>query len=80
MDWDKWVDEDEEDEAADKDMGFDLSQLQNLQNFGAMGGMEGMAGMGGAGAAARAVHALALPWGVARHVRGRGKVAGKLGR
>lgn len=42
VDWDKWVDEDEEDEAADKDMGFDMSQFQNFSNFGDMGGMSGM--------------------------------------
>lgn len=41
VDWDKWVDEDEEDEAADKDMGFDMSQFQNFSNFGDMGGMSG---------------------------------------
>lgn len=52
VDWDKWVDEDEEDEVAEKDMGFDLSQLQNFSNFadmGGMGGMGGMPGMPGAG-------------------------------
>ncbi|KAL4423659.1 hypothetical protein ABPG75_000960 [Micractinium tetrahymenae] len=45
VDWDKWVDEDEEDEAQDPMGGFDLSALQNFQNFGA-GGMGGM-DMGG---------------------------------
>lgn len=45
VDWDKWVDEDEEEEAADPMGGFDLSALQNFQNFGA-GGMGGMGGMG----------------------------------
>ncbi|KAI3432351.1 hypothetical protein D9Q98_003908 [Chlorella vulgaris] len=51
VDWDKWVDEDDEEEAGaagGADMGgFDLS---SLQNFGASGGMEDMLkGMGGAG-------------------------------
>lgn len=30
VDWDKWVDEDEEEEGDDKMGGFDLSQLQNF--------------------------------------------------
>lgn len=43
VDWDKWVDEDEEDEAApNKD--FDMSDLQNFSNLG--GGSFG-AGLGG---------------------------------
>lgn len=42
-DWDKWVDEDEEDEVADDGLGgMDMSMLQQLQ-----GGMGGMGGMGG---------------------------------
>ncbi len=43
VDWDKWVDEDEEDEAGpNKD--FDMSDLQNFSNLG--GGDFG-AGLGG---------------------------------
>ncbi|KAH9435716.1 hypothetical protein MCOR02_004635 [Pyricularia oryzae] len=38
-DFDKWVDEDEQNEAAEED----------FSNFGGMGGMPGMPGMGGAG-------------------------------
>ncbi|TLS25469.1 hypothetical protein PpBr36_07157 [Pyricularia pennisetigena] len=38
-DFDKWVDEDEQNEAAEDD----------FSNFGGMGGMPGMPGMGGAG-------------------------------
>ena len=33
-DWDKWVDEDEEDEAQDPFQGFDMSQLQGLGGGG----------------------------------------------
>ncbi|KAI7842815.1 hypothetical protein COHA_003561 [Chlorella ohadii] len=41
VDWDKWVDEDEEEEGDDKMGGFDLSQLQNFANFaGGPGGMD----------------------------------------
>lgn len=43
MDWDKWVDEDEQDEADPK-KDFDLGDLQNFSNFG--GGDFG-AGLGG---------------------------------
>lgn len=49
VDWNKWVDEDEEEEGGGKE-DFDLSALQNLQNFGGgafggnMGG--GLSGMG----------------------------------
>ena len=39
VDWNKWVDEDEEDEKPDD---FDMSQMQNLQQFG--GGAGGMPG------------------------------------
>ncbi|EFN52096.1 hypothetical protein CHLNCDRAFT_139383 [Chlorella variabilis] len=47
VDWDKWVDEDEEEEeGADKMGGLDLSALQNFQNMG--GGMGGMGGGFGA--------------------------------
>jgi hypothetical protein len=35
VDWDKWVDEDDEAEGNDKLDGFDLSALQNFQNFNA---------------------------------------------
>jgi hypothetical protein len=38
-DFDKWVDEDEQNEAAEED----------FSNFGGMGGMPGMGGMGGGG-------------------------------
>lgn len=44
VDWDKWVDEDEEDEAPDPKKDFDMSDLQNFSNFG--GGDFG-AGLGG---------------------------------
>lgn len=43
VDWNKWVDEDEEEEGGKKD-DFDLSDLQNFQNFG--GGAFG-GGLGG---------------------------------
>ena len=43
VDWDKWVDEDEQDEADPK-KDFDMSDLQNFSNFG--GGDFG-AGLGG---------------------------------
>eukprot|EP00590_Aulacoseira_subarctica_P002350 CAMPEP_0172422158 /NCGR_PEP_ID=MMETSP1064-20121228/8358_1 /TAXON_ID=202472 /ORGANISM="Aulacoseira subarctica , Strain CCAP 1002/5" /LENGTH=209 /DNA_ID=CAMNT_0013162905 /DNA_START=56 /DNA_END=685 /DNA_ORIENTATION=- len=43
IDWDRYVEEDE-----DEGEGFDLSNLQGGQNFGA-GGMPGMGGMGGMG-------------------------------
>uniref|UniRef100_A0A061RCP2 Hsp20-like chaperone n=1 Tax=Tetraselmis sp. GSL018 TaxID=582737 RepID=A0A061RCP2_9CHLO len=46
VDWNKWVDEDEEDEA-DKDGGFDLSAMQNFANFG--GGDMGMDDLDDAG-------------------------------
>lgn len=36
-DWDKWVDEDEEEEASDLMSGFDMSALQNLGGGGAGG-------------------------------------------
>ena len=44
VDWDKWVDEDEEDEAADPMGGFDLSALNNFSNFGGGAGMGGFGG------------------------------------
>ena len=43
VDWDRYVDEDEEDEAG----GFDMSALQGGMGMG--GGMPGMGGMGGMG-------------------------------
>jgi hypothetical protein len=43
IDWDKYVDEDEEEE------GFDTSALDGGQGMGGMGGMPGMGGMGGMG-------------------------------
>ena len=54
-DWDKWVDEDDEDEMADDGgmAGFDPSMMQQFQNMGGagggMGGMMGGGGMGGGG-------------------------------
>jgi len=52
-DFNKWVDEDEEDEG-NMDGGFDMSAMQNMSQFGGggMGGMDlsqMMAGMGGMG-------------------------------
>ncbi|PSC67277.1 HSP20-like chaperone [Micractinium conductrix] len=50
VDWDKWVDEDEEEEGNPAaDAGFDLSAFQNFGGMG--GGMGGMGGMGGGGMA-----------------------------
>lgn len=43
IDWDRYVDEDEEEE------GFDTSALEGGQGMGGMGGMPGMGGMGGMG-------------------------------
>ncbi|GKY98511.1 hypothetical protein MPSEU_000808200 [Mayamaea pseudoterrestris] len=43
VDWDRYVDEDEQDE------GFDTSALAGGQGLGGMGGMGGMPGMGGMG-------------------------------
>lgn len=52
-DFDKWVDEDEqEDEAADNGDDFDLgggNPMANLAGMGGMAGMPGMPGMGGMG-------------------------------
>eukprot|EP00546_Thalassionema_frauenfeldii_P011356 CAMPEP_0178918638 /NCGR_PEP_ID=MMETSP0786-20121207/13937_1 /TAXON_ID=186022 /ORGANISM="Thalassionema frauenfeldii, Strain CCMP 1798" /LENGTH=204 /DNA_ID=CAMNT_0020592369 /DNA_START=83 /DNA_END=697 /DNA_ORIENTATION=- len=48
IDWDRYVDEDEEDEAG----GFDMSAMEGGMGMGGMpgmGGMGGMPGMGGAG-------------------------------
>ena len=42
VDWNKWVDEDEEEDKPDD---FDMSQLQNLQQFGG-DGAGGMPGLG----------------------------------
>lgn len=45
VDWNKWVDEDEQDGAADMDAGMDPSAMSQ---FGGAGGMPpGMGGMGG---------------------------------
>ena len=59
VDWNKWVDEDEEDEAPNADMGadFDPSMMNafggggmpGMPGMGGMGGMPGMGGMGGMG-------------------------------
>ncbi|WCJ21344.1 Co-chaperone protein p23-1 [Euphorbia peplus] len=48
IDWDKWVDEDEDDgQAANVDMGgMDFSNF-NMGDMGGMAGMGGMPGMGG---------------------------------
>jgi hypothetical protein len=43
IDWDRYVDEDEEEE------GFDMSALEGGMGMGGMGGMSGMGGMGGPG-------------------------------
>eukprot|EP00567_Pseudictyota_dubia_P000186 CAMPEP_0197464924 /NCGR_PEP_ID=MMETSP1175-20131217/64275_1 /TAXON_ID=1003142 /ORGANISM="Triceratium dubium, Strain CCMP147" /LENGTH=266 /DNA_ID=CAMNT_0043000927 /DNA_START=190 /DNA_END=989 /DNA_ORIENTATION=+ len=43
IDWDRYVDEDEEDEAG----GFDMSALEGGMGMGGMPGMGGMGGMGG---------------------------------
>ncbi|KAJ4727666.1 HSP20-like chaperone [Melia azedarach] len=42
VDWDKWVDEDEDNGGGDLDLGG-----MDFSNFGGMGGMEGLGGMGG---------------------------------
>ena len=53
MDWDKWVEEDDEDaEVKDPSSQFDLSSLGDLNNFSGMGGGDIEAGgesPGGAG-------------------------------
>ncbi|CAI0421415.1 unnamed protein product [Linum tenue] len=50
-DWDKWVDEDEENEVvgggAPGGMDFDGMDFSKLGGMGGMGGMPGMGGMGG---------------------------------
>ena len=43
IDWDRYVDEDEEDEVG----GFDTSALEGGMGMGGMGGMGDMGGMGG---------------------------------
>lgn len=45
-DFDKWVDEDEQDEPQS---GEDPMGMEGLSNFGGMGGMPGMEGLGGMG-------------------------------
>ena len=60
VDWNKWVDEDEENEAPEMGGDFDpamMSQfgggaggMPGMPGMGGMGGMPGMPGMGGAGA------------------------------
>ena len=58
VDWNKWVDEDEEDEAPEMGGDFDPSMMNafggggagGMPGMGGMGGMPGMPGMGGAGA------------------------------
>ena len=43
MDWNKWVDEEEEEDKPDD---FDMSQLQSLKQLGASDGIPAMEGMG----------------------------------
>jgi len=45
IDWDRYVDEDEEEDAG----GFDMSALDGGMGMGGMGGMPGMGGMGDMG-------------------------------
>ena len=54
VDWNKWVDEDEEDEAPEMGGDFDPSMMSQfgggaggMPGMGGMGGMPGMGGMGG---------------------------------
>ena len=48
IDWQKWVDEDEEpEEGKNADMDWDPSAMQDFGGMGGMGGMPGMGGMGG---------------------------------
>lgn len=48
VDFDKYVDEDEEEEEGKKGLGdWDPSMMQGMPGMGGMGGMPGMPGMGG---------------------------------
>lgn len=48
VDWDKWVDEDDEPEAGPGDMDFNNMDFSKFGDMGGMGGMMGgMGGMGG---------------------------------
>ncbi|CAN6969779.1 unnamed protein product [Brassica rapa subsp. trilocularis] len=49
VDWDKWVDEDDEGSAGAGDMDMGGMGGMDFSNFGGMGGMEGLGGMGGMG-------------------------------
>ncbi|XP_011621931.1 uncharacterized protein Os08g0359500 isoform X2 [Amborella trichopoda] len=49
VDWDKWVDEDEDDTAVAPDMDFGGMDFSKFGGMGGMGGMEGLGGMGGLG-------------------------------
>uniref|UniRef100_A0A0D3E026 Co-chaperone protein p23 n=1 Tax=Brassica oleracea var. oleracea TaxID=109376 RepID=A0A0D3E026_BRAOL len=49
VDWDKWVDEDDEGNAGAGDMDLGGMGGMDFSNFGGMGGMEGLGGMGGLG-------------------------------
>ena len=49
VDWNKWVDEDEEDEAPEMGGDFDPSMMNAFGGGGGMPGMEGMGGMPGMG-------------------------------
>ncbi|CAM8928091.1 unnamed protein product [Rhodiola kirilowii] len=52
VDWDKWVDEDEDEPAAGGDMdmgGMDFSKFSDMGGMGGLGGMGGMGGLGGMG-------------------------------
>ncbi|KAJ0111796.1 hypothetical protein Patl1_01014 [Pistacia atlantica] len=52
VDWDKWVDEDEDNGVGDLDLGgMDFSNFGGMGGMGAMGGMGGMGAMGGHGEA-----------------------------
>ncbi|CAM8973301.1 unnamed protein product [Rhodiola kirilowii] len=51
VDWDKWVDEDDDEPAAaEPDMGgMDFSKFSEMGGMGGLGGMGGMGGLGGMG-------------------------------
>lgn len=50
VDWDRWVDEDEEGEGGLEADGFDLSALQNFGGGGGAGGMPDFSALAGGGA------------------------------
>lgn len=50
VDWDKWVDKDDDSGPADLDMGgMDFSKFGDMGGMGGLGGMGGMGGLGGMG-------------------------------